>query len=165
MSAETGAQPEAAAKESPRDTADTQLGAALAAGVGLIASLRRIATAVAALLAAEARVLRASVALVFMAGVALIALAVSLWACVVALVGWGIAVASGSPALALGSLVVLHVLLLVAIWLWIKRAIHRASFPAARAELHALGRELRRDVARFQHAQPAPPPRTEPGPR
>lgn len=157
MNAETGERPATSGDDSSQAAGEAQLGAALAAGLGLFATLRKIAAAVAALLAAEARVLRASVALTFLAGVALIAFAVSLWACVVALIGWGLAVATGSLGAALGILVVLHVILVVAIWFWIKRTIRRASFPMARAELRALGRELRRDVSRFQHAQASPP--------
>lgn len=135
---------------------------ALAAGTSLAASLRRVAAAVTALLATEARVLGASFGVVFMGGVALVAFAVSLWACVVALIGWGVAFATGSVGIALGVLVVLHLILVSAIWFWMKRAIWRASFPATRAELHALGRELRHDVARFQYAKARSPEPPEP---
>ncbi|TAN02290.1 MAG: hypothetical protein EPN40_01440, partial [Rhodanobacteraceae bacterium] len=67
-----------------RDETGPPFGAVLTAGAGLFGALRRVATALAALLAAEARVLRASVAVVFLASVALVAFSVSLWACVVA---------------------------------------------------------------------------------
>lgn len=158
--------PDTAGADAARAEGEAQLGAALAAGVGLIAALRKIAAAVAALLVAEAQVLRASIALVCLAGVALVAFAVSLWACVVALLGWGLAVATGSFGIALGILVALHLALVIAIWLWIKRTIRHASFPTARAELHALGHEFRRDLARFQSASPpqaaAPKPEDAP---
>ena len=118
-------------------------------------ALRRIATALAALLASEARVLRASVAMVFLGSVALVAFSVSLWACAVALIGWAFVKATGSVGIALGLLVVMHLILVVVIWLAIKRAIHHASFPATRTELRALGNELRGHVERFQHASSA----------
>ena len=79
-------QTSADAGESAAQTAPA-FGQVFAAGAGLFDALRRVATALAALLAAEARVLRASVAMVFLGSVALVAFAVSLWACVVALLG------------------------------------------------------------------------------
>lgn len=136
-----------------RASADGQWKAALAAGAGLVAALRRVATAVTALAATETRVLGASIGLVLMGSVALVAFAVSLWACVVALIGWGVAFGTGSVGIALGVLVALHLLLVSGCWFWIKRAIWRASFPATRAELRVLGHELRRDMARFQNAK------------
>lgn len=123
-----------------------------AAGVDLARALRRAATALAALLASEVRVSRASVAVVFLASVALVAFSVSLWACAVALIGWAFVKATGSVGIALGLLVVMHLILVTALWLAIKRAIHHASFPATRTELRALGNELRGHVVRFQHA-------------
>ena len=151
--AETGAE---------RAAAEARFGAALKAGAGLFASLRRVATSLAALLVAEARVLRASIALVFLASVALVAFAVSLWACVVALIGWALTLATHSIGIALVVLVVLHLILVVAIWLVIKRTIQHASFPTARHELRALHGELRGHVERFQHASAAP--KREPAP-
>ncbi|HKT41259.1 MAG TPA: hypothetical protein VJQ86_02790 [Rhodanobacteraceae bacterium] len=129
-------------------------------GAELLQALRRVATALAALLASEARVLRASIAMVFLGSVALVAFSVSLWACAVALIGWAFVKATGSVGIALGLLVVLHLVLVVTIWLAIKRAIHHASFPATRTELRALGNELRGHVERFQHAS-APHDREE----
>ncbi|MGH8146772.1 MAG: hypothetical protein ACREPY_10605 [Rhodanobacteraceae bacterium] len=163
MSVESGEPSGSAETGSEHASADaTQWREALAAGTSLVAAVRRVATAVTALLATEARVLGASFGLVFMGGVALVAFAVSLWACVVALIGWGVAFATGSVGIALGVLVVLHLILVSAIWFWIKRAIRRASFPATRAELRSLGRELRRDVARFQYADTSSPEPPEP---
>lgn len=141
---------------------DPRAAAALVdAGVRVFTALRRVVTAELALLAAEARVLRASAAVVFLAGVALVAFAVSLWACIVALIGWAIAVAAHSVGIALGALIVLHLILIFGIWIVMRRAIHHATFPRARSELAALGRTLRRDLDRFQHA---PPPPREPAP-
>lgn len=124
----------------------------LGAGAELLQALRRVAVALLALLVSEARVLRASVALVFLGSVALVAFSVSLWGCAVALIGWGLAVATGSVGIALALLVLLHLMLVVAIWFAIKRAIRRASFPGTRTELRALGGELRTHVERFQRA-------------
>jgi len=131
-------------------------GAVFTAGAELVHALRRVATALAALLASEMRVLRASAAVVFLGSVALVAFSVSLWACAVALIGWAFMKATGSIGIALGLLVVLHLILVTVIWAAIKRAIHHASFPATRVELRALGNELRGHVERFQHAS-APP--------
>lgn len=145
-----------------RATAEAGFGAVLEAGTGLFASLRRVATSLAALLVAEAQVLRTSIALVFLASVALVAFAVSLWACVVALIGWALTLATHSIGIALAVLVVLHLILVVAIWRMIKRVLRQASFPAARHELRVLRSELRGHVQRFQHA--APPPEQEQAP-
>ena len=130
-------------------------GTVLAAGAELLQALRRVATTLVALVAAEARVLHASVAMVFLGSVALVAFSVSLWACAVALIGWGLVLATGSVGIALALLVLLHLILVVAIWLTIKRAIRHASFPATRTELRALGGELRAHVQRFQRASTA----------
>jgi hypothetical protein len=148
---------------SPREQgagAAPAFGAVFNAGADLVQALRRVATALAALVASEARVLRASVAVVFLGSVALVAFSVSLWACAVALIGWAFVKATGSVGIALGLLVVMHLVLVVAIWLAIKRAIHHASFPGTRTELRALGDELRGHVQRFQHAS-APPGRED----
>jgi hypothetical protein len=155
---ESAAAPEAAA----RDGGAAPIGAVLAAGVGLFDAMRRTLTALAALLAAEARVLRASVAMVFLGSIALVAFAVSLWACVVALIGWALTLATHSPGIALAILVVVHLALMAVLWLAIKRAIRSASFPGTRSELRALGRELRGHVERFQRATPPDPPDPSP---
>lgn len=154
MSAATENRAEDAAADSSEGARATEppFGPVLAAGAGLFGALRRVATALSALLAAEARVLRASVAVVFLASVALVAFSVSLWACVVALIGWALAVATGSIGLALVILVVLHLILVVGLWFTIKHAIRQASFPATRTQLRALGGELRDHVEHFQHA-------------
>lgn len=161
MSVEAGERPASAAEPLDAAAAEARAGAVLDAGIRLFAALRRVVTAELALLAAEARVLRESVALVFLAGVALVALSVALWVCVVALIGWGIAVATHSVGIALGVLVVLHLVLVAAVWLVMKQAVRRAGFPQARAELAALGRTLRHDLDRFQHPA-SPPPESQP---
>lgn len=162
MSVEAGEQTGPAEVGAAPPGADAQFGAVIAAGASLFAALRRLAVALAALLAAEARVLKASVGLVFLASVALVAFAVSLWACVVALIGWGLAVATGSVGIALAILVVLHLILVIALWFAIKRAIHHASFPQVRNEFAAVRQSLRHDLARFQQA--SAPPRSDQGP-
>lgn len=140
--------------EAAHDASEPPFGAVFGAGASLFRALRRVAIALAALLAAEARVLRASVAVVFLGSVALVAFSVSLWACVVALIGWALVVATHSVGIALAILVGLHVMLVVGIWFAIKHAIRQASFPATRAELRVLGGELRGHVERFQRASP-----------
>ncbi|HEX7324391.1 MAG TPA: hypothetical protein VF292_03420 [Rhodanobacteraceae bacterium] len=148
----TAAPPDAAASKPSTDAA---LGAALAAGFELLDAFRRVAAALFGLVSAEARVLRASVALVFIGCVALVAFSVSLWACVVALIGWALTLATHSLGIALAILVVLHIALVVALWFGIKHAVQQASFAGSRAELHALAQELRGHAAHFQRAAPA----------
>jgi len=151
-----GIDTEAGAGKSPAHDAGAEAapapGAVFTSGADLVQALRRIATALAALLASEVRVLRASAAVVFLGSVALVAFAVSLWACAVALIGWAFVKATGSVGIALGLLVVMHLILVTGLWFAIGRAIHQASFPATRTELRALGNELRGHVERFQHA-------------
>lgn len=154
---QAAAAPGAAAGAAPGVTA--QLGATLAAGVDLFAALRRVALALAGLLAAEAQVLRASVGLVMGGAIALVAFAVSLWACIVALCGWALYAATGSVGIALCILIALHAVLLGGGGWWLRRVLRRASFPGTRAELRALGGQVRDDVARFQAgAQPRQEP-------
>jgi uncharacterized membrane protein YqjE len=119
----------------------------LATGERLLAAGRGFAVALAALFVAEARLLKQRIGLVFLAGVALVAFAVSLWACAVALIGWTFRIATGSTGAALGLLVLLHVILVAASWWSIQRGIHAAGFPETRSELAALRRGLRRNAA------------------
>ncbi|TAN07804.1 MAG: hypothetical protein EPN38_04635 [Rhodanobacteraceae bacterium] len=135
-------------------------GEALAAGVGLAAAARRTVAALVALFVAEARVARASIALIVLGGIALIACAVSLWACGVVLAGWALWLATHSLGAALGILVALHLLLVAALWWWLKRVVKRARWPALRTELHALGGQLQQHIRRFERA----PPPAKPGP-
>lgn len=139
---------------------DARLAALLAAGVQLLASLRSTGTSLLALCRAEARVAAASVTLTLLTGVALLAFSVSLWACVVALIGWALLAVTHSLGIALAILIVLHGLLVAASWLLIRRLLRHAAFPHSRMELTALRRDLHRNLARFQQA--APPSRSEP---
>ncbi|HEX5353593.1 MAG TPA: hypothetical protein VFW60_05900 [Rhodanobacteraceae bacterium] len=152
MSAETEA-PDVADETGTDDkAAAAQISAALAAGIGLFASSRRILAALLALFTAEARLLGASFAPVFLACVALVAFAVALWVCVVALIGWALAVATHSVGIALAILVVIHLGLVTGLWFSIRRAIFQITFPRTRAELSAVRRGVRRDVAKFKGA-------------
>lgn len=162
MSVEAGEKtgPAKAGTEHPRT--DAQPGTLLAAAARLFAASRLLAVSLAGLLAAEARLLKASAGVVFLAGIALVAVAVSLWACVVALIGWGLAAATGSVGIALALLVVLHLILVVALWLAIKRGIRQASFPQTRSEFGALRRSLRRDLTKFTQASSSSPSEQDP---
>lgn len=152
MGVETEERTEATRACGSGDEPGPALGAAFSAGADLLRALRNVVAALATLFASELRVLRASVAVVFLGSVALVAFSVSLWACVVALIGWTLMKATGSPGIALGLLVVLHLILVALIWTAIRRAIRHAGFPATRNEMRALGKELRGHVERFQRA-------------
>lgn len=143
---------------------DTRLGTILVAGVDLFAALRRLAAGLFELVAAEARILRASVGVVVLGGVALVAFAVSLWICVVALIGWALTLATGSVGIALALLVALHLVLLGGAWFAIRYVVRRASFPESRAEFRAAGQALRGDLDRFQRASAGAKPTREPTP-
>lgn len=136
----------------------------LLAAERLFAAARQLVASMAALFAAEARLFKARLMLVFLAGIALVAFAVSLWACAVALIGWALRLATGSGGVALGLLVALHLVLIAASWLAIKRGIHAASLPETRAELAALGRGWRRTAAGFPVQTAARPGREGPAP-
>ena len=116
-----------------------------AAACTLGISLKRFFGALGQLLLAESRVARHGVPLFFIGTIALIALAVSLWTCSVALIGWVLAKATHSVGIALGILVLGHIALIVGLWLALKRGVRQASFPQSRAELRALGRQLAQD--------------------
>lgn len=161
MSVETEERPAAAERGAARPAADAPAGAVLAAGIDLFASLKRTIAALLALMSAEVQVFGASVGLIFLSSVALVAFAVALWVCVVALIGWALAVATHSIGIALAILVGIHLLLVAGIWIAIRRTIRQITFPRTRAELSVLRRTLRRDVARFQHASPVPPGQEE----
>ncbi|MEO6967705.1 MAG: hypothetical protein ABI132_04505 [Rhodanobacteraceae bacterium] len=145
---------EAAARESathvpPAPGFGAQFEALFAAASGLVGALGRFFAAFGALLGAEARVLRAGVPLFFIGAISLIALAVSLWACVVALIAWALVVATHSIGIALGIIVVAHLLLLVGIWFAIRNGVKQASFPQARAEWRALRHQMTDDLKGF----------------
>lgn len=131
-------------------SAEVPLRALPAAAARLFASMRAAVGALAALVLAEARITGASIARVLLACVALVALAVSLWGCVVVLVGWALATALHSPGAALLILVVLHLLLLGATALLLRRTLRDASFPHSRAEFGAMRRTLQGNLARFR---------------
>jgi hypothetical protein len=156
MSVETEERPESAESNSERAAAEASTGAVLSAGAALFTSLQRTAAALLALLTAEAQVFGASIGLIFLSSVALVAFAVALWVCVVALIGWALAVVTHSIGIALAILVGMHLLLVVGIWMAIRRALLQATFPRTRAEFAALQHGLRRDFARFQRASPHP---------
>lgn len=135
---------------------EARFGAVFAAGAELVGALHRALATLAALCVAEARLLRASVSVVIVGGIALVALAVSLWACVVALLGWALVVATHSVGIALAILVAVHAALVVGVWIALARVVRSASFPATRAELRALGGELREQAVRAGRAASAP---------
>jgi hypothetical protein len=128
-----------------------QLHALYAAGSGLILALQRFFVTLKELLRAEGRVLWTGIPLLFIGFVALIALAVSLWGCTVALIGWALMVATNSLGLALGLLVCGHVVLIAGVWFMLKRGVYQVSFPHARAELRAMRAEFTEDLDRFTH--------------
>lgn len=128
-----------------------QLHALYAAGSGLVLALRRFFITLKDLLRAEGRVLWTGIPLLFIGFVSLIALAVSLWGCTVALIGWALMVATNSLGLALGLLVAGHVVLILGLWFLLKRGVYQASFPQARAELRAMRAQFTEDIDRFTH--------------
>ncbi|MGH8191597.1 MAG: hypothetical protein ACREP2_09140 [Rhodanobacteraceae bacterium] len=135
-----------------RYASDAQFTAALKASLALLTALRHLLGALRKLVATEGRVLLAGIPLFFIAATALIAFSVSLWVCVVALIGWAFMIATHSVGVALGLLVILHLLLVGGVWLMIKYAIRQATFPQARAELRRLGRTLLHDINRVTGA-------------
>ena len=152
MNVKTEERPESAESDAQRAAAQASAGAVLGAGATLFTSLQRTAAALLALLTAEAQVFGASIGLIFLSSVALVAFAVALWVCIVALIGWALAVVTHSIGIALAILVGMHLLLVVGIWMAIRRAILQATVPRTRAEFAALQYGLRRDFARFRRA-------------
>lgn len=146
-----------AAPAPPRGPADGESGGSpaepspstLAAVMALASALRQLFLALRNLAVAEARVMRAGIPLFFMAAVALVAFSVSLWVCLVALIGWALMRGTHSLGLALGLLVVLHAILVFGVWSAIKYSIRQATFPQARAELRMLGRTALHDLGRI----------------
>ncbi|MGH8214850.1 MAG: hypothetical protein ACREPZ_04055, partial [Rhodanobacteraceae bacterium] len=124
MSAADGRGPGAAPGRPPPDPPDgTSAGdrgepspSTLAALAALVAGLRQLFSALRKLAAAEARVVQAGIPLFFIAATALVAFSVSLWVCLVALIGWALMRGTHSPGLALGLLVVIHAILIVGVW-------------------------------------------------
>lgn len=149
---------EAAAGASDEKKSDAQVRMMLAAGRALVAASRHLLGAFRALAAAEAQLLWAAIPLFFIGAVAMVAFAVSLWVCLVALVGWALMLATHSAGIALGLLIVGHAILIVGVWFVIKYSVRQATFPRGRAELRRLGREMLRDISRFTDATPATDP-------
>ncbi|MEO7149098.1 MAG: hypothetical protein ABIY40_04080 [Rhodanobacteraceae bacterium] len=140
---------EAATHVPPAPGFGAQFEALFAAGSGVVHALRRFFGAFGALLGAEARVLRAGVPLFFIATIALVAFSVSLWACLVALIGWLLLHATHSVGIALLLLAIGHALLVTGIWFAIKRGVHQATFPQTRAEWRALRHQMIDDLQGF----------------
>ena len=126
------------ARHSEGPSLRVQLRALYAAASGLVAAFQGVLASLLGLVRAEGRVLRAGVPLLVIGVVALISLAVSLWFCTVALIGWALMAATHSLGIALGLLVLGHIGLILAVWFALRRGVHQATFPAVRAELGAL---------------------------
>lgn len=153
MSAPDGHARSAAPGQPPSDASDGaaagQAPSTIAALLALAAAVRQLFLALRELAVAEARVVRAGIPLFFMAAVALVAFSVSLWVCLVALIGWALMRGTHSLGIALGLLVVIHAILVVGVWSMIKYSLRQATFPQARAELRLLGRTALHDLGRI----------------
>ncbi len=132
-----------------------QLETLYAAACALAIALKRFFGALARLVVAEGEIVRHGVPLLFIGTIALIALSVSLWACTVALIFWALRMATHSSGIALGIIVAGHLLLITGLWFSIRRGVRQASFPHARAELRALGRQLAQDFDDFAQRAPS----------
>ncbi|HJU25991.1 MAG TPA: hypothetical protein VJ722_04885 [Rhodanobacteraceae bacterium] len=132
-----------------------QLEALYAAGCALTIALKRFFGVFGRLVATEGEVVRHGAPLLFLGTIALIALSVSLWACTVALIFWALRLATQSTGIALGLIVAGHLLLIVGLWISIRRGVRQASFPHARAEVRALGRQLAQDFDDFAGHAPS----------
>src|SRR5579885_143088 len=126
-----------------------------AAAAALAIALKRFSGALGRLLLAESEVVRHGVPLLVIGLIALIAMSVSLWACTVALIFWALRLATHSAGIALGIIVAAHLLQIVSLSISIKPGVRQASFPQARAEMRALGRQLVQDFDEFAHHAPS----------
>ncbi|GEM_PF-2880327 len=126
-----------------------------AAAAALAIALKRFFGASGRLLLAESQVVRHGVPLLVIGFIAMIAMSVSLWACTVALIFWALQHGTHSSGIALGIIIAGHLLLIAGLWVSIKRGVQQASFPLARAEMRALGRELVQDFDEFAHHAPS----------
>lgn len=133
---------------------DPQFAAALKAGIGPVVALWHLLAALRKLAAAEGRMLVAGIPLLLGAATALIAFAVTLWLCLVALIGWALLQGTHSLGLALGLLVVINVILAGCAGTAVLFALNQATFPRARAELRSIGRSLVRDLRAVNRAAP-----------
>lgn len=112
--------------------------AALEAAVDLAGAAREFVAALGALLVSELRLARAATARLAWLGLWLVAVGVSLWATSVALLGWALFLLTGSPAAALGLLLLLHLATVFAIVYFAKRTARHVGLPETRAEVRAL---------------------------
>lgn len=139
-----------------RYASDPQFTAAAKASIAVVAALRRLFVALRKLGVAESRVVLAGIPLFFIAAAALVAFAVSLWVCVGALIGWALMYATGSLGLALGLLIVIHLVLLASVWSMLKWSLRQAAFPRVRAELRSIGHTLLHELGRVTGATQDP---------
>lgn len=133
--------PAAAADAQARTAEDgllAEAGAIWDAVRALAVAVRGFAAALLGLARSEVRLARASWPLVFATTIVLVGLSLSLWASLIALVGWAFFVLTGSVGWALAALVGLHVVLLVATRWVLRRGVHNMSMPATREELASL---------------------------
>jgi hypothetical protein len=99
---------------------------------------RGFVSALAGLARSELHLARASWPWVFALLVLLVGLALSLWISLIALAGWSLYVATGSVGWALAALVGLHLVLLIAARLILRRTARNMTLPATRAEIGSL---------------------------
>jgi hypothetical protein len=142
-----GGRPDVPPRE-PGNASDGQFTSAVRAAIVLAMAAGRLLRALGKLASAEWQVLRLGIPLLVVAVAALGLFAISLWACLMALVVWLLLVATGSLGLALGLLVVIQACLAVFVAIVIKLWIRQLLLPSARAELRQLGRTLLRDAKR-----------------
>jgi hypothetical protein len=116
--------------------------------VALIVALRQALDAWGKLAASEGRVALASLPLLFGAGLALVALGLSLWAVLVAWAAWALLQLTQSPEAVLGSLVVIHVVLGLLVWACFRYLLRQVTFRRARRELRTLAAAVASAAAR-----------------
>lgn len=134
--------PDAQAEPSGRDEIETEdrldFVAAWDAVRVLLDAVREFAVTLLGLARSELRLARVSWPLVMALLVMLVGLSLSLWISLIALIGWALYVATGSIGWALAALVGVHLLLLVATRLTLKRTARNMTLPATRAEVRGL---------------------------
>ncbi|RAP57090.1 hypothetical protein [Oleiagrimonas sp. MCCC 1A03011] len=142
------AEPDDAPQDAPRDedaSADRlDIPAAWEAARTLFDATREFAVALFALARSELRLARVSWPLVFALVVVLVGLSLSLWASLIALIGWGLYLLTHSVGLALAALVGVHIVLLVVARLLLRRTARNMTMPATRAEMRDLFARARR---------------------
>ncbi|MGB8636411.1 MAG: hypothetical protein WCD36_14195 [Rhodanobacteraceae bacterium] len=115
----------------------------------LARAVHGFALALAGLARSEWRLARASWPLVVALAIVLVGIGLSLWASLVALIGWGFFVATASVGWALTALVGVHLVLLLVVRLALRRSSRNLTMPETRRELHGL-------VARARGKRPEP---------